>query len=242
MAGDITSLSETLFQKPFDDCSEAELRTLTEQYPYFAPAHFLLLKKFDPSTEEYRQQYNKAILYFHDPLSFEALVNRQTFETTYENPSETEDEAIAEEILEQSTTATPTISPLKESTENSTELTFEPFHTVDYFASQGIKLSQEDVSGDKFGKQVKSFTDWLKTMKRLPASEVAKGIDTKAEKRVENLADHSVQETEIVTESMAEVWIKQGNKSKAVEVYRKLSLLNPSKNAYFAAKIQNLNG
>jgi hypothetical protein len=39
---------------------------------------------------------------------------------------------------------------------------------------------------------------------------------------------------------MAEVWVKQGNTSKAIEVYNKLSLLNPSKRAYFATKIENL--
>ncbi|MGZ5134269.1 MAG: hypothetical protein ACXWCG_03935, partial [Flavitalea sp.] len=33
------------------------------------------------------------------------------------------------------------------------EFTFEPYHTIDYFASQGIKLQQSDLSKDKFGKQ-----------------------------------------------------------------------------------------
>jgi hypothetical protein len=39
---------------------------------------------------------------------------------------------------------------------------------------------------------------------------------------------------------MAEVWSKQGNTQKAIEVLTKLSLLNPSKKAYFATKIENL--
>jgi len=39
---------------------------------------------------------------------------------------------------------------------------------------------------------------------------------------------------------MAEVWIKQGNTAKAEEIYRKLSLLDPLKTAYFAAKIEDL--
>ncbi|MCW3073638.1 MAG: hypothetical protein JWP69_707 [Flaviaesturariibacter sp.] len=242
MDGDITTLSETLVQKSFADCSTEELRKLTEQYPYFAPAHFLLLKKFDPSTEAYRKQYQKAILYFHDPLSFETLVNRQSFEILFEEPGDSEDEQIAAEIMESQPDATIKLPDLDAPVIESGELTFEPFHTVDYFASQGIKLSQTDASGDKFGKQLKSFTDWLKIMKRLPVNEVSNGMASAAEKKVENMADHSVQEAEIVTESMAEVWIKQGNKGKAIEVYQKLSLLNPSKNAYFAAKIQNLNG
>ncbi|MDB5197388.1 MAG: hypothetical protein JWP88_1759 [Flaviaesturariibacter sp.] len=242
MTGDLTSLSESVVQQPFDKVTIAELEQLTAQYPFFAPAHFLLLKKLDPASEEYRRQYQKAILYYHDPLSFEFFLHRQDYDIPAETFSDTEDEQVATEILEEQAPAEIKIPSLSIPTETASGLTFEPFHTVDYFASQGIKLSQEDASGDKFGKQLKSFTDWLKTMKRLPAVEVAKSVDSSAEKNVENLADHSVQEAEIVTESMAEVWLKQGNKQKAARVYEKLSLLNPSKRAYFAAKIQNLNG
>ena len=39
---------------------------------------------------------------------------------------------------------------------------------------------------------------------------------------------------------MAEVWKKQGNKAKAEEIYDKLSLLDPAKSSYFAAKIEEL--
>jgi hypothetical protein len=121
-----------------------------------------------------------------------------------------------------------------------TGLVFEPYHTVDYFASQGIRLSQEEVSKDKFGKQLKSFTEWLKTLKRLPASEATKDIDPSTESKVQHLAEDSVHRADIVTEAMAEVWIKQGNKEKAIETYNKLGLLNPSKKAYFADLIENL--
>ena len=118
------------------------------------------------------------------------------------------------------------------------DLAFEPFHTVDYFASQGIRLSQEEISRDKFGKQLKSFTEWLKTMKRLPAQTAP--LDAVTEEKLEHLAEDSVHNPEVVTETMAEVWLKQGNTQKAIETYNKLSLQNPSKSAYFAALIENL--
>ncbi|MFN2457564.1 MAG: hypothetical protein ABR502_05130 [Chitinophagaceae bacterium] len=124
--------------------------------------------------------------------------------------------------------------------EQTSELAFEPFHTVDYFASQGIKLSQQEAADDRMGKQLKSFTEWLKSMKRLPAAELAKKIDVTTEKKVENLAEHSINDQDIVTEAMAEVWIKQGNTQKAKEVYEKLGLLNPVKRSYFAAKIEQI--
>ena len=66
-------------------------------------------------------------------------------------------------------------TPFDKAIPGNNEITFEPFHTIDYFASQGIKLRAEDLSKDKLGKQLKSFTEWLRSMKRIaPVS----GYDT----------------------------------------------------------------
>jgi len=121
-----------------------------------------------------------------------------------------------------------------------TEITIQPYHTVDYFASQGIKFVAEEKPGDRFGQQLKSFTEWLKAMRRLPEAQVIKLSDEGFETRVQELADHSLNERDIVTETMAEVWLRQGNKEKAMEIYNKLSLLNPAKSAYFASLAEQL--
>jgi len=121
-----------------------------------------------------------------------------------------------------------------------TNLTFQPYHTVDYFASQGIKFVPEEKPTDRFGKQLRSFTEWLKTMKRLPQIEVSNVTDIVSEEKVEQMAEHSIDQREVITETMAEVWIKQGNKEKAIETYNKLSLLNPDKSAYFASLAEQL--
>lgn len=123
---------------------------------------------------------------------------------------------------------------------NNNDLLFEPYHTVDYFASQGIKFKEEEKPADKFSQQLKSFTEWLKTMKKLPVAEMARTVETASEKKVEQLAEHSLEEREVITEAMAAVWEKQGNREKAIEVYSKLSLLEPAKSPYFAAKIEIL--
>ncbi|HRD57865.1 MAG TPA: hypothetical protein PK504_07430 [Ferruginibacter sp.] len=120
-------------------------------------------------------------------------------------------------------------------------LLFEPLHTTDYFASQGIKLSEAVLPNDKMGRQLRSFTDWLKTMKKVHPSGMGKNInDVPVDASVQNMAEKSNIEEDIVTESMAEVYLQQGKKEKAIEIYQKLSLLNPSKNAYFAAKINEI--
>ena len=45
---------------------------------------------------------------------------------------------------------------------------------------------------------------------------------------------------DLVSEELAEIYAKQGLNSEAIEIYRKLSLLNPKKSAYFAARIEKL--
>ncbi|HEX7904206.1 MAG TPA: hypothetical protein VF487_10025 [Chitinophagaceae bacterium] len=130
-----------------------------------------------------------------------------------------------------------TIEPIDAST---TAFSFQPYHTVDYFASQGIKAREEEKPKDKFGQQLKSFTEWLKTIKKTPVAEIVVTTNANSEQKVEQLAQHSLSEPEVITEAMAEVWERQGNREKAIRIYDKLSLLNPSKRSYFAAKIEHL--
>ncbi|RYY69018.1 MAG: hypothetical protein EOO13_10715 [Chitinophagaceae bacterium] len=126
--------------------------------------------------------------------------------------------------------------------ENNPPLLFEPLHTTDYFASQGIKLSEVVQPGDKMGRQLKSFTEWLKTMKKVhPDGLKDKPLaDGSIDPSVQKLAEKSNKEEEVLTESMAEVYLQQGKTNKAKGIYEKLSLLNPSKNAYFAAKLNEI--
>ena len=116
---------------------------------------------------------------------------------------------------------------------------FEPLHRSDYFASVGIKLSDEIKPGDKLGKQLKSFTDWLKTMKKIHEEQLPLQNE-QSDIIIQKMAEKSNTEGEVLTEAMAEVLLQQGKNRKAIEVYQKLSLLNPSKSAYFAAKIDQI--
>jgi hypothetical protein len=118
---------------------------------------------------------------------------------------------------------------------------FEPLHTIDYFASQGIRLTLDENPTDPLGRQLKSFTEWLRTMRRLPQKDREIIPDRVVEQNIQNYAAHSIEGKEPVTETMAEVLAKQGMPERARIVYEKLSLLNPDKSAYFAAKIEQLN-
>ena len=252
-------------KRSLHECSLDELQQLTNQYPFFGPAQYLFVKKLKEENSSLLKDYiGKAGLYFQDTLWYHQLLHEAVGKLTIDQkkdepipwpPSAIEPATTFEEVvdqvkevpLEKETQHTepellveipkPKFEPIEAS---NAELTFEPYHTVDYFASQGIKTPDEEKVQDRFSKQLKSFTEWLKVMKRLPVSEMTSGVTASEEKKVEQMAEHSIDDREVVTETMAAVWVKQGNHEKARETYEKLSLLNPAKSSYFAAKIEQL--
>jgi hypothetical protein len=252
-------LVRSVLQKnSLQDCSVADLQEIADKYPYFNIGHLLLsLKLNDLGATGNSNQLQKLSLYIQDPVWMEQLLSQQGDLILHSMDIKSEEKNTIEEVRPE---PTPPVEPapaeaimaepaeVKEITEvkatntniSANELTFEPYHTVDYFASQGIRMKDEDQPRDKFGQQLKSFTEWLKTMKRLPVAEITVNVDSRSEHKVEQMAEHSIAEREVVTEAMAEVWEKQGNTEKAIATYRKLSLLNPSKSSYFAAKIEQL--
>ncbi len=213
------------------------LQQVAKEHPYFSLAHFYLLKETGIGHADYKKIAAKTALHFNNPFLLnwqlhKKLVLTKAKPATIIAETVVIPEPVAETLLIR---MEPVPTPSKDE-----PLLFEPLHTSDYFASQGIRLSEEIQTGDKLGKQLKSFTEWLKSMKKvngLPTPETADPVDIK----VQQLAENSNKEEEVLTESMAEVFQQQGKKKKASDIYQKLSLLNPSKSAYFAAKIEFLN-
>ncbi len=165
-----------------------------------------------------------------DPITFNSVAEELRAEEPVA-PGETNGKP-AEESAAETVPAGNTDAPL-----------FEPLHTTDYFASVGIKLSEEEKTADKLGKQLKSFTDWLKTMKKIHAQQLVQSsqpADVATDGNIQKLAEKSNREEEVLTEAMADVLLQQGRQDKAVEILEKLSLLNPPKSAYFAAKINQI--
>ena len=113
-------------------------------------------------------------------------------------------------------------------------------HTIDYFASQGIKIDLSSIPQDKLTRHLLKFTDWLKQIKQVNPAELTANLEM--EKAVAETAQTSNETREVLTETMAEVLIKQGQTDKAIQLLIKLSFLNPEKSSYFAAKIEQLKG
>jgi hypothetical protein len=222
---------EALFKR---DISSPEINTFLQQtadkYPFFAPAQFYLLTQTETEVATYNHQAAKTAILFNNDY----WLNFQLEQSLKVNHLKARQEPIPVLIKEETVQA-----PLIE-TKNLEPLLFQPLFATDYFASQGIKLSEEVQSTDRLSEQLKSFTEWLRTMKKLHAEKMPQ-VDYQTDERIQKLAEQSNNEQEIVTEAMAEVLVQQGLIQKAIEVYEKLSLLSPAKSVYFAAKIKQLN-
>ncbi len=142
--------------------------------------------------------------------------------------------AETEQALETLPTATTTETD--EAAADDDALLFQPYHTVDYFASLGIKIDPNLLTNSQFDRQLKSFTQWLKGMKRMNYQTGQFSDDP----QVTRQATESLHKDPVITAAMAEVLARQGLKAEAIALYRKLSLLHPEKSAFFASQIEKL--
>ena len=261
----INTLAFSLFRKNnLEECSVEEIESLARQYPYFSSAQLLLAAKGKQlNYADSQSLINKASVHITNSLWLEHLLTSKgpgkiKIEDLTVKPIVLEapnnDELVVENIKNLPPSNEPPVSSrvepitsdetpkfkIEKAEPKNTPMVFDPYHTVDYFASQGIKNIIDDKPKDRLGQQLKSFTEWLRTIRQVPPQEIAALSDTKSEEKVVQLATHSIEDGDVDTEAMAEVWIKQGKPEKAIAIYDKLSLLNPSKSGYFASLIENL--
>ena len=226
--------SQQLYNKVFksvDDTNDIPsfTKNVTEKHPYFGLAHFYSLKYSATEDSTYNIIAAKTALFFTSIFYLQAQLKNEIPEQIDLGNKENLLTPIFPENADQE------IAAIVEKE----EILFQPLHASDYFASQGIKLSEDALGADKLGKQLKSFTAWLKTMKKVHPDKLP-AANKVTETAVQTQAEKSNLEEEIVTEPMAEAYILQNKQAKAIDIYNKLSLLNPAKSAYFATKIESL--
>lgn len=226
--------SQELFNKIFKSVDSTNdipsfTKNVTEQHPYFGLAHFYSLKYSSTEDSTYNITAAKTALFFSSIFYLQAQLKNEIPKQIDLGNEKNLLSAVFPENAEKKLIKTV----------EKEEIFFQPLHASDYFASQGIKLSEEALGVDKLGKQLKSFTAWLKTMKKVHPDKLP-AVNKITETAVQTQAEKSNLEEEIVTEPMAEAYILQNKQAKALDIYNKLSLLNPAKSAYFAIKIESL--
>ena len=126
----------------------------------------------------------------------------------------------------------------------------------------GLNGSGEESMEDKSLMVMMRFSEWLMHFKSKMEAESSEPDDNRHQKSIwqkEQLAAAIEEENEeipeevfdlamtsihreegLVSESLAEIYLKQGKYDKAVEMFKKLGLRNPEKSAYFAAKADEI--
>lgn len=128
-------------------------------------------------------------------------------------------------------------------------------------AAPSVQLNEEEEKAKSLMVMM-SFTDWLQHFKHKTEEDKAEEKEQKALKTAwqkEKLAaaadeeideipefifkqamDSISMESDLISESLAQILTKQGKYDKAIAMYKKLSLRNPEKSTYFANLIQEL--
>lgn len=106
-----------------------------------------------------------------------------------------------------------------------------------YVRSEGNMGNQFELN-DYTG--ISRYSNWLLSMKEEDKKDKNKA-KRKSKKKKLKKKRHSVKINEmVISESLADLLLKQGHKKKARRMYKKLSLIFPEKSSYFAAKIETL--
>lgn len=254
MTEQISFLSEWL-EHPYrlSAAEEQQLEAILARYPYFVPARYVQAGSeyaagagFSSDMLHRMQLYSGNWLQFYEAMKGSTDPKQEKAET-----------ALPEE---------PAI-PVMAEAEAIPEL-IQPAFVENYFLHQGIAVSDEipadlEADDEKALLVMMGFDEWLIFLKRkhdrkkseeedkamLKAlwqkEKLAAAMDEEDEEIPEAVFEMAInsldKEDVLVSESLAEIHAKQGKFDKAIEIYKKLSLQNPQKKAYFAAKIDKLN-
>ena len=215
-----------------------QLRQLIDRYPYYQVARLLLLRSMhdtqDPDfSKELRRTAlylpSRAILYQYieaDRLrrEFEKIkIEKSDAEAAADQPQDLIDEFLTKRPVEE-----------KKPVRRQRPVVDASSDYVEYMLQIEADSTQEEATSPSqtFGQtNIDQFLEQGKlSLNEHPEEELQKP----------NLENASVENNEVMTETLARIYIKQGKYDSAIEIIRRLSLKYPKKNRYFADQIRFL--
>ncbi|HZH87786.1 MAG TPA: hypothetical protein VFD78_01270 [Chitinophagaceae bacterium] len=244
-------MTKEYIQQWFDSSMEdrrkakGDLKQFRDQFPYFNLADWMLsIIAEDPYAEWHTMQELSLI---HPVMYVKELKSAEDFKVpeVEEVASSTQDITTGDYFFNETvkmpsdlhsiaasfkaTTSEEERRPVNEDQSLMVVMTFSEW--LQYLHEQSLKDAAEKESQ----RALKAM--WQR--EKLAYAEDEEGEEIPEE--VFNMALNSIRlDEEIVSESMAHVYMKQEKWSQAIEIYKKLSLRNPEKSSYFAEQIKEL--
>ena len=217
-----------------------ELRSLLALYPYYQTARILMLQNLfllhDPTFDE---ELRRASIYITDRKILFQMIEAAHYRlrnlTKEKKPAEKTDHEPNRTVnlIDQFLETIPIEKPKEKRKPTPADA------AVDYVAylleSEGYNNRESEIPEMKGQELIDSFINNDNGRIVLPEEPpVEPQVEETAESE-ENISDEGY-----FTETLARIYIKQGRYSKALEIIRRLSLVYPKKNAYFADQIRFL--
>ena len=219
-----------------------ELRNLVALYPYYQPARLLMLKNMyllhDASFDE---ELRRAAVYITDRKVLFNLVEASHYEVKTAAPkprTEADGENRTLSIIDNYLDTADKEQPQPED-DNKTKPT-PADAAVDYVAYLMKIESEEEKAQQESSPQMKG-QDLIDSFINKEGGKITLQDTPTYVPQTENTEEEQNEGDEgYFTETLAQIYIKQGRYSKALEIIQRLNLNYPKKNAYFADQIRFL--